>query len=416
MDESMKLKKGERAARLATLVTLLLSVTKGVAGWVSGSVALLADAVHSFSDIFASLAVFIGLRLARRKPDERFPYGYYKAETFASLAVSIVIILSGVEMFGESVESFFNPAAPSFPHLVLPLITVLTFVSYLLSKYEEKVGREINSQALIGEGKHSRIDAYLSLLVLAGIALSTLGLHWMESFAGLMISLFVIWIGLSMGKNAILVLMDACLEPELKDLIKEAAMGVRGVKGVHDLRLRRSGPFVFGEMHVEVEKGLSVDKAHKISTEIEQKVKEVVREVDTLTIHIEPKERDSFKVAIPAVEDKGLSSRTSPHFGRAPYFLLVDVRKGKVKGWEAKENPGAKLERKIGITAARFLVKKKVDVLLVGGIGEGPFHVLRDNFIELYKLPRRMSAREAIDKLLKGELEEVREPEKNRGF
>lgn len=92
------LKKGERAAQYSSLINLFLAIIKGIVGFLSGSIALIADSIHSFSDIFASLAVYIGLKLSRRKPDEKFPYGYYKVETFASLIVSALIIITGVEI------------------------------------------------------------------------------------------------------------------------------------------------------------------------------------------------------------------------------------------------------------------------------------------------------------------------------
>lgn len=109
------LERGENAAKYSTLANLVLAIIKGVVGVLSGSIALLADAVHSFSDIFGSLAVYIGLRLSRRKPDEKFPYGYYKFETLASLIISVIIILSGLYIIIESLNGILAPKAINIP-------------------------------------------------------------------------------------------------------------------------------------------------------------------------------------------------------------------------------------------------------------------------------------------------------------
>ena len=108
-NEILGLKKGERAAKYSTIANISLAIIKAVVGVLSGSIALLANSVHSFSDIFASLAVFIGLKLSQRKPDENFPYGYYKFETLSSLVISVIIIISGIEIAIESINGIITP-------------------------------------------------------------------------------------------------------------------------------------------------------------------------------------------------------------------------------------------------------------------------------------------------------------------
>jgi cation diffusion facilitator family transporter len=120
-----RLKKGETAAKFSTLVNLFLAIIKGVVGVLSGSIALIADSLHSFTDIFASLAVYIGLRLSRRKPDEKFPYGYYKFETLASLVISVIIIITGFEIIIESLNDILIPKT-----IEMPLIALSVAVPY----------------------------------------------------------------------------------------------------------------------------------------------------------------------------------------------------------------------------------------------------------------------------------------------
>jgi len=162
MDDKTRinLRKGEKAAIYSSLTNLLLAILKGIIGILSGSIALIADSVHSFSDIVASLAVFIGLRLSQRKPDEMFPYGYYKIESFVSLIVSAIIIVTGIEIALESFNVFINPTTIEMPLISLSVAAFSAVISFLLARYKEKVGRDIDSQALINEGKHSFIDIF----------------------------------------------------------------------------------------------------------------------------------------------------------------------------------------------------------------------------------------------------------------
>lgn len=411
MDEkSLLFKKGEKAAKLSAIVLLAFSVMKGVVAIVSGSVALLADAIHSFADVFSSVAVWVGLKFIQRKPTERFPYGYFKAETLALLTVSVTIAASGVLILKEAVDKIFEPTAILFPAFVLTVSAFSALVSYILSKYKKNVGSLIGSQSLVGEGQHSMVDVYTSLLVFVGVLFSSFGYFVAEILAGLAIGVYVIKVGLWFGKDAVLVLMDASLSTQRGKELKETAESVRGVVAAHSIRLRESGPVSFGEMHIEVEKNLPLDKAHAISSEVEEKIRQRFKDVESITIHVGLAHKEKMKIGVPIREDKGLESVTSPHFGNVPFFAFIETEKGQIANVYVKANKAAGRTRKRGIEAARFLVKEKVDVVLAGGIGKGPFHSLKDSMVQIYLLPKRVQLEEAIRLLNEDKLETMRAP------
>jgi cation diffusion facilitator family transporter len=411
-NKDLLLKKGEDAARTSTMVLVALSFAKGTVGFTSGSVALLADAMHSFSDIFASIAVWLGLKFSQRKPSERFPYGLYKVETLALLTVSIIIIVSGVEILLDSLGRFRAHYIVSSPHIAVAVAGVSVLTSFFLSHYRIKVGESIGSQALIGEGKHSRIDAFSSMMVVLGVAFNYMEIYWVEAAVGLIISLLVLKLGLQMGKDATLILLDICLRPEQMRRIKEIVEGIAGVEAVHAIKIRRAGPFIFGEAHLEVDEGLTVEKAHEISQKVEEKVKEQIKEMDSFIIHIEPSKRKRYLLAVPVFEDKGLESQIYSHFSSSPYYMLIDMDGGETKSWRVVENPGTKLDRRRGIEAARLLLKNKVNVLVAMKLGEGPFHALRDGMIKIYKLSKVMTVKEIIRELREGKLNLMESPSK----
>jgi cation diffusion facilitator family transporter len=415
MNEKNQLfRKGERAAILSAAVLLAFSLLKGVVSVISGSVALLADSIHSFADIFSSIAVWAGLKLVQKKPTERFPYGYYKAETLALLIVAVTIIVSGVLILKEALDKLFQPSIVLFPSAVLAVATFSGLVSYFLGRYKKSVGSLIGSQSLVGEGQHSLIDVYTSLLVFAGVLFASLGYPVAEVLAGFAIGLYVMKVGVWFGKDAVLVLMDACLSPQKAKEMKEMAEKVRGVRGVHDLRLHKSGPVSFGEMHIEVEEALPLEKAHEISDDIEKKIRERFKDIESITIHAEPAHKQKIKVGIPAVEDKGLESKTSAHFGNVPFFAFIELENNQTKFLYVKVNSAGRIARKKGIGAAQFLVDEKVDTVLAGGMGEGPFHLLRDNLVHIFVLPEQVELKEAMRLLNENKLERMTVPfEKN---
>jgi len=385
MDDKTRinLRKGEKAAIYSSLTNLLLAILKGIIGILSGSIALIADSVHSFSDIVASLAVFIGLRLSQRKPDEMFPYGYYKIESFVSLIVSAIIIVTGIEIALESFNVFINPTTIEMPLISLSVAAFSAVISFLLARYKEKVGRDIDSQALINDGKHSFIDIFSSLIVFVGILSSYLGFLSIEGISGISVAFLIVYMGLKLAKYDVLVLLDASMDPEKLNEIKLIAKGVEGVENVHDVKVRRSGPFVFAELYLETEKGLSVRKASDITEEVKRTVKDEIRNLDTLTVQIEPYKKEKLRVAVPVENRKGLQSTVSEHFARAPYILFANVSNGEITDIVIKENPGVKLEKKKGLETADFLGKENVDVLIGNEVGEGPMYALNDKLIDV---------------------------------
>lgn len=406
----LSLRKGEKAAKISALILLALGILKGIVAIVSGSVALLAGTIDSFSDAFSSIAVWAGLKLAKKKPTARFPYGYYKAETFALLIVSLVLITSSVLIVLESFQKFFEAYIISYSNFVLGIAALSAVVHYLLAKYKEKIGRQIGSQALISEGLNSAIDVYTSLLVFLGVFLAIFGFQFIEVLVGLIISLYVMIRGLLYGKDAALTLMDASPSIEKVKELKEIAESIRGVKGTHDIRLRKSGPVFFGEMHVEMQEGLSLEKAHVISDLIETKIKERFAELELVTIHIGLSHKKNTRFAAPIIKNNGLTSLISPHFGNAPYFLFFTVEKEQIADFKVVANEGSILSHKKGIRAAHLLIEENVDAVLAISLGVGPFHVLSDNIVQIYHLPQSMTIKEAVGLLNQNLLKRMTTP------
>lgn len=391
------LRNGAQAARTSAVVTTMLALVKAGVGFLSGSIALLGDAVHSFADVSASVAVWLGLKLSQRRPSERFPYGFYKVETFTLLLVSLFVAVAGGEILLESLRRVMSPSPVAFVSVTLSVAALSSVVSLLLFRYKLQIGRMTNSQALLGEAKHSLTDVWSSALVFIGILAQYVGLAPAESIAGLLIGVLIIWLGVGMGRDAVLVLLDACLKPELISQMRNITNEVDGVKGVHDIKVRRSGPFIFGEMHVELDSAMSVEKAARISDTIEDNIRRSIQQLDSLLVRTEPSKKDVYRIAIPVVHDGGLSSKVSEHFGKSPYFIFIDLHEGNPVSWFVVENPAVSLDKKRGIEAAHLLARHKADALVTREVGEGPYHVLRDSSVHVLALNRKSEIRQVLD-------------------
>ena len=224
-----------------------------------------------------------------------------------------------------------NPASSCFRLLVLAVAAFSGLVSYFLGRYKKSVGSLIGSQSLIVEGQHSLVDVYTSLLVFVGVLFASLGYPVAEVLAGLAIGLYVMKVGVWFGKDAVLVLMDACLSPQKAKEMKEIAEKVRGVRGVHDLRLHKSGPVSFGEMHIEVEEAIPLEKAHEISDEIEEKIREHFKDIESIIIHVEPATKTENQSWRSSGGRQGIGIKDLWPFWQCTLFCLHRIEDGQTR-------------------------------------------------------------------------------------
>lgn len=410
--KTSKFSLGERVAKVSIISMIALTILKGYVGFFYGSVALIADAINSFSDIFASTLILSSLSLAQRDPNEKFPYGYYRGETIASLLVSIMIIVSGAEIVWESANKIFNPIPIS--EGLLPLIAAATsaVTYYALARYKMSVGMKIGSNGLVADSKHSIVDVYAGALVFMSIIFSVAGLAIVEVIVAIAIGLYIIKEGYSLTRDSALSLMDASPYSENMDEIKEIARRVPGVADVHDIKIRRSGPVYFAEMHISIASGTSIDQAHQLSHRIESELDTVIPDLESVTIHIEPSEKTIKTIAIPVDSTDASTCTTVSHFARAPAFCVVTIVSGEVTKIHCEENPGLSVEKKRGILASDVLSKESVDILVTGDIGRGPYDILTGRLISIYKLPDKpLTVQQVATMCINNELEIYNPPQ-----
>ncbi len=401
------LKKGQKTAKIATIATILLALIKGIVGFLSGSLLLIADAIHSAIDVIAIFSSWFGLKISQKKYSEKFPFGYYKAENFATLIASLFIFYAAYEIFTESYKKLFETSLPlELPLIALAVPLVSSFVSYFIAIYEDKVGKEIKSQSLIANAQESKTDVLSSLVIFGGILLSYFNIRYIESIIGMGLSLMIIKIGYQNAKIAVYSLMDANLDEELEKKVKKTILKIKNVKEVSALKLRQSGLFVFGESSIKLLGNINVSRAHDTSDLIEKEVKKRFPEIESLAIHIEPYEPDTLKILIPITDDRGLDSEIIDHFGRAKYLLFVSLKNKKITSSYVKKNTYTEKEIQAGLSTAKNILNEKVNILLTKKIGEISFHTLRDSFVDIY-LVKTNNINQAINDFIENKLKKL---------
>lgn len=289
---------GHRHAQLAAWtnagVNVALTLGKGGIGVATGSRALIADAVHSAADVVGSVAVLIGLRIARKPPDADHPYGHGKAEIISSAVVAIALIGAAIQVGYQSVAAFFEP--PLLPHASAAWAAGLSVViKEVLYQYNFRLGRRLHSKALLASASDHRSDVYSSAAALAGILLSLVGqatghrwlLH-MDALAGAFVALLILKMGYDIAQESLQMLMDRVVE--YKDLVPYQLVieQVVGVEHIDSLRARDHGQYVIVDVKISVDAQISVLAGHDIAAEVKRSLKHAHPRVHDVLVHVNP--------------------------------------------------------------------------------------------------------------------------------
>ena len=373
---------------------LLVGIKYGLAVF-SGSIALVADAIHSLSDVVSSATVLVGIRISKRK-SKIFPYGLYKVENLVSLVSSLFIFFAGYEI---AVSVFAGEQELNTGRLPMAMAGVLLsiLITFLFSRYELRRGREMESPSLIADAQHIKTDMLSSGVIFFGLLGGLFGLP-LDRVAALVMVFFIGKAGLGIFLDALRVLLDASLDFETLDCVKSTILEDHKVGTINALWGRNSGRFKFIEADI-VLKVHDLDRAHAISRRIEREIKKRVSNVDHILIHYEPQKRETRTCVVPLAQDK---RTVSDHFGDAPYFYVATLRESDGAMLEEKflQNPFLGEEKGKGIKVSEWLIQQGADTVLTRRDfkGKGPSYVFSDAEVDVH-LTESKSLEEAIQQI-----------------
>ncbi len=389
------MEKSERTSLFSVAMNIILFFLKYSLGVFSGSLALIADSIHSISDVIGSVAVFIGLKISKRK-SKAFPYGLYKVENLIALVSSLLIFFAGYEIITLAVKGKGVPLLKNLSPTLAGIFSIFIII-YGFMRYERKIAKSTGSPSLAADAEEYKTDLYSTLVILGSFLGSFLGIH-LDRIASVIVSAFIFKAGGVLFINAIKVLLDASLDFAALDKVKTIILEESRVEELKSLTGRNSGRYKFIEADVTL-RVRELERAHQISQRLEEKIKKDIPYVDHILIHYEPIKREFSHIAIPYIAK---DNKVSEHFGETPAFLVLKVKadSNSLVKQDILINPFLLEERGKGIRAAELLVKNGVDVVVVKRKfhGRGPEYVFRDAGVEV-KVTEKSTIREVMDEL-----------------
>jgi len=408
------MEESEKTALLAIIVNLGVFAIKIGSAAISGSLALKAEAFHSFADFIAVLTAFAGLKIAKRKT-RAFPYGLYKIENLIALFMALVIFYSGYEIVLEVIRS----ETTSISHsgiAVFGLLCAMTLTLWFF-RYEKRVGERIGSPILLADAAHAWTHLLNYVIVLIAVISSTVGFP-LDKIAALIMVGFIARNGFQILKDGAKVLLDASVDYETLRKAEKIIRDSPQVMELKSLKGRNSGRFIFIEAEVAL-RTHDLDKAFAISGKIEKQIKDEIEHIDQVRVYYEPMERLATIYALPLDETR---DAVSAHFGEADGFLIAAVPSGEKtpSKVEILKNPHSKAEKGKGILAAEFLAEHRVNTVMLkqGFESKGPSYVFSDANMEILltdaKTPRQAFAELGI--MLDRVPEQSHEPGQTEGL
>ena len=392
----------QRVALYAFLLNLGLAIMKAALAVFSGSLAVTASAIDSATDSIASLILLGGVKLSIRR-SATFPLGLYKIENVISVIVALFIFLAGYEIAREVLI----PAEelPRISPAVIILLAGGAALIFIFGRYAIAVGKRTGSPTLMAEGRHRQVDVFSSIVVLGSVIMSYANLRFdlfgitVDQIAAGLVLVFIARAGWELLSGGMRVLLDASIDFDTLEQIRKIIEAEPLVVTVRSLVGRSAGRFRFVQADV-ILRTEDLKKAHHVSENIESAIRREVQNVIRVTIRVEPQARDYLRLAIPVAEPEG---QISQHFGESPYFALILIRQSdlKIEEREFIRNPHKEVETAKGIQVAEWLVKKKVDrVILKEEIAhKGPGYVLSNAGVKIRVVPFS-ELDEAIDAVL----------------
>lgn len=288
--ELNSIKAGRQVTIVGSLVNGLLVLLKFTTGLFGQSQALIADAIHSVSDLFTDAVVYFGLSIGRKAPDETHPFGHARIETMASAIVGLALIITALYIGIDASLNIYHHTEYHPTKLALIGAFVSVALKEALYHYTVYTGRRIKSQLIVANAWHHRTDAFSSVAVLFGVAGALINPNWhiLDAFAALLVSFFIIKVGLDILRKSFHEFTDTAPKTEILNNIEHCVCGVDGVLDMHDLRVRLSGGRFQMETHIVVDGLLTVIKGHRIAKEVENCLIEKIDSIDSVIVHVDP--------------------------------------------------------------------------------------------------------------------------------
>ena len=258
---------------IGIIANIFLAAFKAVAGFFAGSIAIVLDAVNNITDAMSSIITIVGIKLSKKNPDDKHPFGYGRIEYFSTILISLLILFAGISSITESAKRIANPELPDYSIVTIVIVVASVIIKLILGKYVSKQGEKYNSDALVASGSEAKFDAIISASTLVGAAVTFLLHISIDGYIGIIISAFIIKAGIEMFLEAIGDVIGNRPDSEVSKKIKKTIAEMDGVNGAYDLILHNYGPDkAIGTVHIEIDGQMNAVDIHKLTKRIQRKI------------------------------------------------------------------------------------------------------------------------------------------------
>jgi cation diffusion facilitator family transporter len=285
-DERYKI--GRKASFVAIFGNIFLTVFNFSVGIISGSTALVAEGAHTLSDVLTSTLAYVGFRIGMKPADEEHHYGHGRAESIVGLIIVGFLLIVAYEILLQVYQKIVLEKTIAAPDLTAALMALVgIFVNYAMTTYLIRSGRKINSPVLIADGRHQSVDIFSCAAILIGVIGAQFGFTLLDPIVAIFIAILVLNTAFQIAKDNVNAIMGK-IPPQIVEDLKSAVLSLDDVKGVHNVKINNMGPYASAEIHIELDKDLKLEKAHKIAHEVEKIIIYNVETIKMVTVHTCP--------------------------------------------------------------------------------------------------------------------------------
>ncbi|MFC2162916.1 cation diffusion facilitator family transporter [Candidatus Altiarchaeota archaeon] len=273
---------------IVLILNLFVAILKGVFGFLANSLSMMADSMHSFFDSTSNIIGLFGIWIASKPADSDHPYGHRKFETFATIGIALLLIITSLSILGDIWDRIIDPVIPDISHFTILVMVASMLINIMVSRYEHALGVRLGSSILRADAMHTRSDIFASLSVLLGFAAVSMGYPLFDPLIALFIAILIARTAYHIISDSCNVLCDQKVLPE--HAVLKVVNSIQGIKGCHKIRTRGSENQIYVDLHMLVAKDMSVDEAHRLTELVEERLRKEINGIADVVVHIEPSE------------------------------------------------------------------------------------------------------------------------------
>ncbi len=285
-NQQIRSKYGSLEGWTSIISNIIFTIIKAILGLITGSISLIADAFHSFSDVFTSAVIIITFRLSNKPADKKHPYGHGRMEAIGTVIVSFILLLIGFELLKSGFNHLIQPRTLSVSWIVIVIIVISIIFKEILARFAHELGMMIDSDAIKVDSWHHRTDAISSIAVVIALVVQNFNIYFVDGLSAMIISIMIGYTGGEFLLKGIDELLGKSAPLDLVQKVKNVVRDFPQVIDMHDLIIHRYGQNIIGSLHIELSNQLSLRDAHNIADKVEKKLKSLFNM--HITVHIDP--------------------------------------------------------------------------------------------------------------------------------